>query len=309
MKIIISGASGSLGRALAGSLASDGHDVVALTRAPGRHPIPGTTEVGWDPADVAAWAHALESDGDVGIVNLAGKPVDCRPTEQNIRELRDSRVRATEALVAASERRGQPVDRWVQASTTAIYGDAGDEHITEHTPDPVDGLPQMTGIVLPWEAAARDANATHRVTLRTSIVLDRNTPALDRLLLPAKLGFGGAIAGGRQWFSWIHVHDWLRIARAALGLEPALELPDAPVIAAAPNPVRNADLMRSLREAAGVPFGLPTPEFVLRLASIGLRTDPLLALTGRRTTSAVLAERGFEFRYPTLESALADLGT
>jgi len=307
MKIVISGASGSLGRALAGSLVRDGHEVVALTRTPGRAPISGTLEVGWDPSDVAAWAHVLESDDELAVVNLAGKPVDCRPTEQNIRELRDSRVRATNALVAASERRGRPVDRWVQASTTAIYGDAGEELITERTPDPEQGLPQMTGIVLPWEQASRSAHTSHLVTLRTSIVLDRHTPALDRLLLPARLGFGGPIAGGRQWFSWIHVSDWIRIARAALGLDPSLDLPDAPVIAAAPNPVRNAELMSALRQRIGVPFGLPTPEFVLRLASIGLRTDPLLALTGRHTTSSVLADRGFEFRHPTLGSALDDL--
>lgn len=307
MKVVISGGSGALGRALATTLAADDHEVVVLTRTPGRRRVPGTTEVGWDPRDVGAWAHALESDGELAVVNLAGKLVDCRPTEGNIRALRDSRVVATEALVEAAARLARPVDRWVQASTTAIYGDAGDELITEETPDPTLGLPQMTGVVLPWEAAAQGANATHLVTIRTSIVLDRGTPALGRLLLPAKLGFGGPIASGRQWFSWIHIEDWLRVARAALGLDPNLMLPDAPVIAAAPHPVRNAELMRLLREAVGVPFGLPTPEFVLRLASIGLRTDPLLALTGRHTTSSVLAEQDFSFRYPTLESALTDL--
>ncbi|HJB62537.1 MAG TPA: DUF1731 domain-containing protein [Candidatus Microbacterium pullistercoris] len=307
MKVVISGGSGALGRALATTLAADDHEVVVLTRTPGRRRVPGTTEVGWDPRDVGAWAHALESDGELAVVNLAGKLVDCRPTEENIRALRDSRVVATEALVEAAARLARPVDRWVQASTTAIYGDAGDELITEETPDPTSGLPQMTGVVLPWEAASQGANAAHLVTIRTSIVLDRGTPALGRLLLPAKLGFGGPIASGRQWFSWIHIEDWLRVARAALGLDANLMLPDAPVIAAAPHPVRNAELMRLLREAVGVPFGLPTPEFVLRLASIGLRTDPLLALTGRHTTSSVLAEQDFSFRYPTLESALTDL--
>lgn len=307
MKVVISGGSGALGRALATDLVRDGLEVVVLTRSPGRRPVPGTIEVGWDPSDVDAWAHALETDGELAVVNLAGRLVDCRPTEANIRDLRESRVTATEALVAASQRLSRPVDRWLQASTTAIYGDAAEARITEQTPDPTSGLPQMTGVVLPWEAAARDANAAHTVTVRTSIVLDRGTPALNRLLLPAKLGFGGPIASGRQWFSWIHVADWIRIARAALGLDAGLSLPDAPVIAAAPHPVRNAELMRLLREAVGMPVGLPTPEFVLRLASIGLRTDPLLALTGRHTTSSVLAERGFEFRYPTLDAALADL--
>lgn len=307
MKVVISGGSGALGRALATDLVRDGLEVVVLTRSPGRRPVPGTIEVGWDPSDVDAWAHALETDGELAVVNLVGRLVDCRPTEANIRDLRESRVAATEALVAASQRLSRPVDRWLQASTTAIYGDAGDARITEQTPDPTSGLPQMTGVVLPWEAAARGANAAHTVTVRTSIVLDRGTPALNRLLLPAKLGFGGPIASGRQWFSWIHVADWIRIARAALGLDAGLSLPDAPVIAAAPHPVRNAELMGLLREAVGMPVGLPTPEFVLRLASIGLRTDPLLALTGRHTTSSVLAERGFEFRYPTLDAALDDL--
>ncbi|WP_110589030.1 epimerase [Microbacterium suaedae] len=309
MKIVIAGGSGSLGRALATDLVRRDHEVVVLTRTPGRSggPPPGAVEIGWDPRDVPSWAHALESDGEIAVVNLAGKPVDCRPTEENIRALRTSRVEATEALVEASRRVSRPVDRWLQASTTAIYGDAGEQQITEDTPDPVDGLPQMTGIVRPWEAAARDAHAAHRVTIRTSIVLDAHTPALDRLLLPARLGFGGPIGAGTQWFSWIHIDDWLRIARAGLGLSPRMDLPDAPVIAASPHPVRNDELMRCLREAVGQPLALPTPEIILRLAAVALRTDPLLALTGRHTTSTVLEDRGFEFRFPRLADALADL--
>jgi len=307
MKIVIAGGAGTLGTSLGASLVADGHEVVVLTRTPGRRPRPGTAEVGWDPANVAPWAHVLESDGPVAVVNLAGKLVDCRPTAANIRELRDSRVRATEALVAASQRLSRPVDRWLQGSTSGLFDDTGDLRITEQTPDPTDGLPQMTGVVLPWEAAARGANAARRVTIRTSIALDAHTPALDRLLLPARLGFGGPIAGGRQWFSWIHIDDWVRIARASLGLEPGIVIPDGPVIAAAPNPVRNAELMRELRRAARVPFGLPTPAFLMRIAAFALRTDPKLALTGRHTTSTVLAEAGFEFRFPTLRAALEDL--
>src|SRR5690606_34472917 len=184
-------------------------------------------------------------------------------------------------------------------STTGLFDDTGELRITEQTPDPTDGLPQMTGVVLPWEAAANGANATRHITLRTSVALDAHTPALDRLLLPATLGLGGAIAGGAQWFSWIHIDDWVRIARAALGLETGISLPDGPVIAAAPHPVRNAELMSELRRAAGVPFGLPTPAFVMRLAAVALRTDPLLALTGRHTTSTVLEAAGYEFTFPT----------
>jgi len=307
MKSVIAGGAGTLGRSLSRSLLADGHEVVVLTRTPGRRPVPGAAEVGWDPSEIAPWAHVLESDGPIAVVNLAGKLVDCRPTEENIRELRESRVRATSALVAASQRLSRPVDRWLQGSTTGLFDDTGELRITEQTPDPVDGLPQMTGVVLPWEKASEGANAARKVTIRTSIALDAHTPALDRLLLPARLGFGGPIAGGRQWFSWIHVDDWVRIARAALGLEPGIVIPDGPVIAAAPNPVRNVELMRELRRAVHMPIGLPTPAFLMRIAAVALRTDPLLALTGRHTVSTVLAEAGFEFRFPTLRGALEDL--
>ncbi|MFD1717443.1 DUF1731 domain-containing protein [Georgenia deserti] len=233
--------------------------------------------------------------------------MDCRPTEANIDQLRDSRVEATRALVEASTRLAAPVSRWLQASTTAIYSDAGEQRITESSPIPDPGLPQMTGVARPWEAAAADAHTAHLVTLRTSVVVDADTPALDRLMLLAKLGVGGTVGTGRQWFSWIHIRDWLRIARAALGLEPGVDLPPGTVIAATDRPIRNRDLMAGLRRAAGRRFGLPTPAPLVRLGSVFLRTDPLLALTGRHTTSAVLADLGWEFEFPTFDAALADL--
>ena len=118
---------------------------------------------------------------------------------------------------------------------------------------------------------------------------------------------GGRIGSGRQWFSWIHIDDWLALVRAGLGIEPGVELPAGVVVAAAPNPVRNAELMRSLRRRTHRPPAPPTPAPVLALGAIAMRSDPALGLTGRHATSTVLPAAGFRFRHPRLDGALIDL--
>jgi len=307
LKIVIAGGSGSLGRVLAADLSARGHEIVILTRTPGRRESEHR-EVGWDARTVGPWARELQADGSpVALVNLAGRLVDCRPTRANVAALRDSRVHATQALVAASQDLRPAISHWIQASTTAIYGDASDLRVTESTPVPDPGLPQMTGVAGPWELAAESARADHLVILRTSIVLDTNTPALDRLAGLARLGLGGSVGSGRQWFSWIHVADWLRVVRAGLGLGPGPALPAGPVIAATDHPVRNAELMAALRSAVGRRFGLPAPAPLVRLGAVLLRTDPALALTGRHCTSDVLRQLSWEFEFSTIQAALDDL--
>ncbi len=138
------------------------------------------------------------------------------------------------------------VDYWIQASTTAIWSDAGEMRCTETTPLPI-GLPQMTGVADPWERAFAGAAAERWTILRTSIVLDPAAPALLRLAGLTRMGPGGRIGRGDQWFSWIHVDDWLRLVRAALGLDPEVTLPNGILVAAADFPVRNRDLMTVLR--------------------------------------------------------------
>ncbi|WP_299299798.1 epimerase [uncultured Brachybacterium sp.] len=305
MRIVIAGGSGSLGRALSAVLVQRGHDVVVLTRTPRpaaqRH---GVRDEHWDGRTLGPWAQELEPRG-TAVVNLAGRLVDARPTPENIADLTRSRVEATSALAEASRRLEQPLARWVQASTSAIWSDAGEQLLDETSPLPV-GLPQMTGVAEPWERAAEPARTDHQAVLRTGIVLEAGTPALERLLLLARWGLGGPVGTGQQWVSWIHVEDWVRIVLAALGLEPPA-LPSGIVVAAAPHPVRNAELMRILRRVVGRPFGVPTPAPLLRLGAALLRTDPALGLTGRHATSRVLDEADFHFRYPRLEDAVAEL--
>jgi uncharacterized protein len=147
-------------------------------------------------------------------------------------------------------------------------------------------------------------SAERAVVLRTGIVLDRNTPALDRLAGLARWGLGGRIGNGRQWVGWIHIADWLVIVRVAL---------DGPLsgvlVAMSPQPVRNAELMAELRSAGRRPVAPPTPAIVVKIGSVLLRADPALALTGRRATPRRLLDAGFTMSYPRITEALADLLT
>lgn len=306
-RVVISGGSGSLGRLLGARLFARGHDVRIITRR--RDPRLPFDQVIWDGRTIGDWADVLGSDDDAGValINLAGRLVDVRPTAANIAELRRSRVDSTHTLVAASRGLGRPLVSWLQASTTAIWSDAGERRVTESTPLPDPGLPQMTGVAGPWEAATTGANADHLVHLRTSIVLDRHAPALQILARLTRAGLGGRVGSGRQWCSWIHHEDWQRVAIAALGFDPQVRIPDGPLVAAAPHPLRNADLMAALRRHLHRPAAPPTPAPLLRVGAVGLRSDPALALTGRHCTSTVLAEAGFTFVHPDIDSALTEI--
>ncbi|MGC5246488.1 DUF1731 domain-containing protein [Gordonia sp. DT219] len=305
LTVVLAGGSGALGRHLGADLACRGQHPVVLTRRTDRSsPF---EQLEWDAHTVGPWADRIVDPGRVAVVNLAGKLVDCRPTPRNVAALRESRTQATRALVAAAATRSTPVAHWLQASTTAIWSDAGETWCTETTPVPDDGLPQMTGVARPWEESVSGAHTDHLVILRTSIVLDGQAPAMRRLTDLARLGLGGSVGSGRQWFSWIHVDDWLAVARGALGLDGAVTLPSGVLVGASPHPVRNRELMASLRRAVHRPAAPPTPAVLLKIGAVALRTDPALGLTGRRARSQVLDDGGFRFRFPTLDSALADL--
>ncbi|WP_338752522.1 DUF1731 domain-containing protein [Janibacter alittae] len=306
-RVVIAGGSGSLGRLLAARLVERGHDVRVLTRrVDPRLPFGQTV---WDGRTLGAWTEALSTPDQAGValVNLAGTLVDVRPTPTNIAELRRSRVDSTRALVAASRQLERPLVAWVQGSTTAIWSDTAEERVTESTALPDPGLPQMTGVARPWEEATNGAQADRLVLLRTSIVLDRHAPALRILARLTRAGLGGRVGSGRQWFSWIHHEDWVRVAIAALGLDPQVSFPDGPLVAAAPHPLRNADLMAALRRHLRRPPAPPTPAPLLRLGALALRSDPALALTGRHCTSALLADAGFIFEHPDIDSALTQI--
>lgn len=293
MKIVIAGGTGVLGRRIA-TLFQDEHEMVILTRSPRANAE--LRQVGWDGRTGGEWASELE--GAI-LINLAGELVDKRPTRANIELLRRSRVEPTRALVEASKRHGPAL--WIQGSSTAIYGDAGDTVITEESPIP-EGPPQMPGVARPWEQAAADANAGRQVIFRMSLVFDIGTPVLDRLTKLVKLGLGGRIASGRQWVSWIHIHDMLSALRFVIDNDISGVLN-----VTTPEPVQNERLMAELRRHLNRPWSPPAPAPLVRIGALAMGSDPALALTGRRCIPARLVQAGFQFGFPHLSDALDDL--
>jgi len=297
MKLVMAGGTGSLGRRVAADFRRRGFEVVVLTRSP--RPDLDLRQVVWDGRTVGAWAAELE--GAI-VLNLAGELVDRRPTPKNIELLRRSRVEPTQALDEASRTLSSPPALWLQMSTLAIYGDAGEDVVDEDHP-PAAGPPQMAGVARAWEHAVEGAKAERLVVLRTGIVLDTGTPAFERLAKLTRFGLGGRVGSGGQWISWLHIDDFssaVRFVTEASSLEGVVHV-------TSPNPVRNEQLMATLRSRMRRPWSPPTPTPLVHVGAWLMRTDPALALTGRRCIPRRLQEAGFEFRHPELDEAIAAL--
>ena len=297
MKIVVAGGSGGLGRRVCADLGGRGHDIVVLTRA--ARQACSYRQVQWDGKTAGSWADELSG---AAVINLCGALVDRPPTAANVELLTRSRVEPTTALAAAAARLEMPPVAWIQMSTLAIYGDAGDT-VLDESARPADGPAQMPGVARPWEEAARGARAARQVTLRTGVVLDPLTPAMKRLTGLVRFGLGGRIGTGRQWVSWLHFADFQAIVRACLDDQALTGI----VHATSPNPVTNAELMSALRHVLHRPAAPPTPAWLLHLGAAALRSDPALALTGRRCVPGALTRAGFEFAFPDLGHALRDL--
>ncbi|RMH27499.1 MAG: TIGR01777 family protein [Planctomycetota bacterium] len=299
-RIVIAGGSGTLGSSLSQHLASLGFECVALTRRDASAP-PGAGSCLWDGRTVAGWADAL--DGAAALVNLCGRSVDCVKTPDRCDEILRSRVEPTRALGAALRAVGSPPPIWVQMSTAHIYGDPPHDVCDEGSSLGY-GLAPTVGRA--WEQACAESGPTgvRRVILRTGFVLGRGGGALRRLTGLARWGLGGRIGHGRQGMSWIHERDFNRICESAITQASITGVYNA----TAPNPVSNAEFMRSLRLALRRPIGLPSPAWLVAIgARLILRTDPELALYGRYCVPRRLLDHGFVFDFPELDAALRDL--
>lgn len=296
-RIVITGGSGFLGVNLAQALSESGYRVCIVARNPPK--AKGAWKyASWDGRSLDQWASELEGAG--AIVNLAGRSVDCRKTPDNCDEILRSRVETTRIIGQAIRQLKVPPPVWVQMSTAHIYGDPPEAVCTETSPFGY-GLAPFVGQA--WENAYKEAVLPNmrQVVFRTSFVLGRSGSALPRLAFIARIGLGGRVGHGRQGISWLHEADMNGLFIRAI----ANEKMKGVYLATAPNPVSNAVFMGQLRKSIGMPIGLPAMAWMVKIgARLILNTDPELALYGRYCVSRRLAEEGYEFKFPTLETAL-----
>ena len=295
MKVVVSGASGLIGSELVPALRASGHEVIRLVR----REVAGTDEVAWNPATGSLDAHLLE--GVDAIVNLSGENIGQRWTASRKREILESRLAATGLLAQTAVTLDPRPSVFVSAGGVGVYGDRGDEIVTEES---TLGSGFEADVVRAWEAAAapaRDAGI-RVVNFRQGVVLAKEGGALARMLLPFKLGVGGRVGSGKQWWSWVAIDD----VTAAYGFVLGHEI-DGVVNLTAPNPVTNAQFADALGKALGRPTILPTPAFAIRALFGEMGEDVLLC--GRRALPARLIEAGFDFSAPTIETALSHVLT
>jgi len=305
-RIILAGGSGFLGHQLAAHFAARGNEVVILSRS--ARPLDRARSVVWDGRRLGVWAEEFE--GARAVINLAGRSVDCRYTARNRREILESRVHSTRVVGEAIARCQTSPQAWLNASTATLYRHTYGPPHDESSQD-MDSASEAKDafsveVAQAWERALAEAHTphTHKVALRTSMVLGHGSnsvfPVLRRL---TRLGLGGRQGDGRQYVSWIHQTDFCRALEWVIDHTELI----GPVNICAPHPLPNAEMMRLFRQACGAPFGLPATAWMLELGAFVLRTETELILKSRRVVPGRLLETGFEFAFPEMRSALAEL--
>lgn len=302
MRVLVTGASGTIGTALCDVLFARGDEVVGLTRDPSRarSANPRVTWHKWEPTLERPDPTAFE--GVDGVVNLVGEQVDQRWTEESKQRIMESRRQATHNLVQTIEALEETQRPKVLVSQSAIgyYGDRGDEKLDE---DSAPGSGFISEVPQSWEQAAHELdNAGVRVVVvRTGLVLTDKGGLLKEMLTPFKLGVGGPLAGGKMYFSWIHLDDEVGILLWALDNAQV----NGTVNATAPEPVTNKEFSKALGRAVKRPAIAPVPGFVLDL-KFGSEFGHVLR-GGQRVFPKRTQELGYGFKHPQLDEALADL--
>jgi len=325
-KIILAGGTGQIGQILLRAFMALGDEVTVLSRSHakgessannyppenGEGPFSPVRTVLWDARFPGEWCRELEG-ADV-VINLAGRSVNCRYTPKNRRQITQSRVDSTRAIREAIATAHRPPRLWLQASTATLYSHRFDAPNDEATgildpaaPESPDTWRFSIDVGRAWEAAATEAGAlphTRTVLMRTSIVMSPDAGgAFETLLRLVRHGLGGAAGNGRQYVSWMHDADLVNAIEHLI----ASDTLSGPVILAAPEPLPNAEFMRELRSAWGIPIGLPAPGPLLEIGAFLMRTESEPVLKSRRVVPGRLMADGFTFRFPRWHDAARDL--
>jgi len=305
MRIIITGGSGLIGTELTKVLIQDDHEVIILSRNPeNASDLPcGAQAVAWDGKTADGWGELVEETD--AIVNLAGESIagegfiPSRWTAERKQRIRQSRIDAGKAVVAAVAAANHKPEVVIQASAVGYYGSHGDELIDE---DFLSGEDYLASVCVDWEnsTTAVEELGLRRVIVRTGLVFTAQGGIFTRLQLPYKLFVGGPIGSGNQYYSWIHVQDWVAAVRLLIGnkaTQGAFNL-------TTPNPVTNRDFGKTLGKIMGRPSIIPLPGFAMNLA---LGEVSMTALEGQRVMPKRILDLGFKFKYPELEEALLEI--
>jgi uncharacterized protein len=295
MKVAVTGATGTIGRAIVRALVARGDSVVALSRDASRADL-DVEVVEWrapkeEPAPATAFAEVE------GVIHLLGEPVAQRWSDDAKREIRDSRVLGTRNLVAGLREAGPRLSVLVAQSATGYYGARGDESVDESAEPGADFL---ASVVVDWEAEVMKGASElgmRAPRCRTGVVLSPSGGALEKMLTPFKLGVGGPVAGGDQYLPWVHIDDVVGALLFALDNDAA----DGPLNVTAPEPVTNREFSRALGRALHRPAVMPVPGFAIRLLYGEMA---MIVTTGVRAEPRRLEELGYPFRQPDLAGAL-----
>ena len=308
MKIVIPGGSGQVGTVLARAFQAQGHEVIVLSRRPMRAPW---SVVAWDAKTLGIWAASLENAD--AVINLTGRSVNCRYTPENRRAIVESRVQSTQILGEAISRATYPPHVWLQAGTATIYAHRYDAPHDEKTgilggaePNVPETWRFSIDVAQAWERALEEADTPHtrKVEMRSAMVMSPDPGGVfDTLLTLVRHGLGGQSGDGRQYISWVHDLDFIRSLHWLMAHDEI----SGPVNIAAPQPEPNADFMRHLREAWGIPFGLPATEWMLEIGARVLQTETELILKSRRVVPGRLQAAGFTFEFASWAEAAQDL--
>ena len=288
-KIVVTGASGLIGSALCAQLKSDGHQVIKVVRRAARV----SDEVSWNPLKAEIDLAGLE--GADAVFHLAGAGVgDKRWSAAYRSEILNSRLLGTTTIANACEQIQPEV--FISASAVGYYGETGDRSVTETDRGGEDFL---SIVCREWELAANQAPSVRTVKLRTGLVLDPTGGALGRMLPIFKFGLGGKLGSGKQWWSWITLHDQIRAMIFLMNSKI-----EGPVNITSPNPVTNQEFTAALARALKRPAIFPAPAFALRAALGGFSSE---ILGSKKVIPKILLENEFEFDYPHLLEALTAL--